>query len=680
MQKKQNMTMGKSKKARKHSIGQRLVAGLLCICLSLLSLPIDDYGNFVLAAEGREVVMFPALPREVRAQTVPMGVSEKELDLPETVTAVCRVAGMESLEQSDEAKLAESEYLLGSEERVVHEPEEDSVQDDGSPMDSSDVQEGMEASGEMQEETEQPEQPVEPMPPEDTKTPQLQQTETVTIEGVSWSSEPEYDSGTEGTYIFTPTLPSGYTLAEGTELPEILVTVEGSEEQEKKVQEEAVDVTSREEKNQVQEESFEAKSEQDVLRTFPSCGVISEDTVWSERGSLTDGELIIDPGVTLTINEEVTIDGTVTIKGGGMIARGVGLRDSKGYILVDTGSELILEDITLDGESIYDSKSILCADSDSKITMNSGSIVQNCSANYGGAINTSGTVEMNEQSMIQNCSANHGGAIFNSGTVDMDSGSVIQNCNAIDSGGAIFNSGGTINLNNAKIENCTTGKRGGAIYSTDGSVTINGGIYKNNQTTNNSTDIEGLVGGGFIYTCATVFTVNGGQFIGNVSDAKGGCINHCGHKNTISYLYGGYFEGNTCSSEKYKGSGGVYNSTVVTADTSMTLSGSVQFCGDGVPKSGTDGVYLDSKVDVLRKILISNTLSYPVTLYMKAEQDYIIAEGVEDYKLLHERDMKKINFVDVGDSGEEWYAVLNEDRNQVSLSTTISDLELSRQT
>ena len=91
-----------------------------------------------------------------------------------------------------------------------------------------------------------------------------------------------------------------------------------------------------------------------------------------------------------------------------MIARGVGSKGSKGYILVDTGSELILEDITLDGESIYDSKSILCADSDSKITMNSGSIVQNCSANYGGAINTSGTVEMNEQSMIQNCSANHG--------------------------------------------------------------------------------------------------------------------------------------------------------------------------------------------------------------------------------------------------------------------------------
>ncbi len=747
MQKKQNMTMGKSKKARKHSIGQRLVAGLLCICLSLLSLPIDDYGNFVLAAEGREVVMFPALPREVRAQTVPMGVSEKELDLPETVTAVCRVAGMESLEQSDEAKLAESEYLLGSEERVVHEPEEDSVQDDGSPMDSSDVQEGMEASGEMQEETEQPEQPVEPMPPEDTKTPQLQQTETVTIEGVSWSSEPEYDSGTEGTYIFTPTLPSGYTLAEGTELPEILVTVEGSEEQEKKVQEEAVDVTSREEKNQVQEESFEAKSEQDVLRTVPSCGVISEDTVWSERGSLTDGELIIDPGVTLTINEEVTIDGTVTIKGGGMIARGVGLRDSKGYILVSAGGELILENVTLDGQSIYDNKSILYADSGSKITMNSGSIVQNCISEHGGAMATSGTVEMNAQSMIQNCSATHGGAIYNqgtvkmnaqsmiqdcsaassagaiynistvemnensviqncraeglggailsTGTVDMDSGSVIQNCNAkfsgaIANGGAFqmnsgsiiqncsaSNTGGAIScntansivyLNDARIENCTSGGSGGGIYLSDGILTINGGIYKNNKTINNK-DIELFVGGGFVYNAGATLIINGGKFIGNASDAKGGCIFHHGYEGTITNLNGGHFEGNTCDNETYKGSGGLYYaaSTKVT-NAPVTLSGSVQFCGDGVFGSGTDGVYLAAKGEVRRKIQVCDTLSYPVTLYLKAQQNYVLAEGSGDYQLLQKRDKEKIKFVDVGESGQKWYAVLDEERNQVYLS------------
>lgn len=52
------------------------------------------------------------------------------------------------------------------------------------------------------------------------------QEETVTIEGVTWQSEPEYDGNTEGTYTFTAVLPEGYTLAEGVSLPEITVTVE----------------------------------------------------------------------------------------------------------------------------------------------------------------------------------------------------------------------------------------------------------------------------------------------------------------------------------------------------------------------------------------------------------------------------------------------------------------------
>ncbi|MCX4321839.1 MAG: leucine-rich repeat protein [Lachnospiraceae bacterium] len=50
--------------------------------------------------------------------------------------------------------------------------------------------------------------------------------ETVTIDGVTWQSEPEYDGNTEGTYIFTARLPDGYTLAYGVSLPQITVTVE----------------------------------------------------------------------------------------------------------------------------------------------------------------------------------------------------------------------------------------------------------------------------------------------------------------------------------------------------------------------------------------------------------------------------------------------------------------------
>ena len=56
-----------------------------------------------------------------------------------------------------------------------------------------------------------------------------QEEETVTIDGVTWQSEPEYAGSTEGTYIFTAVLPEGYVLAEGVSLPQITVTVESGD-------------------------------------------------------------------------------------------------------------------------------------------------------------------------------------------------------------------------------------------------------------------------------------------------------------------------------------------------------------------------------------------------------------------------------------------------------------------
>ncbi len=47
---------------------------------------------------------------------------------------------------------------------------------------------------------------------------------------VSWQSDPAYDGGTAESYVFTPTLPEGYTLLEGLSLPQITVTVGTSEE------------------------------------------------------------------------------------------------------------------------------------------------------------------------------------------------------------------------------------------------------------------------------------------------------------------------------------------------------------------------------------------------------------------------------------------------------------------
>ena len=59
-------------------------------------------------------------------------------------------------------------------------------------------------------------------------------------------------------------------------------------------------------------------------------------------------------------------------------------------------------------------------------------------------------------------------------------------------------------------------------------------------------------------------------------------------------------------------------------------------------------------------------MRYPVTLYVAASEGRVIAEGVDDYEIMHNRDMKKVKFVDVGPSGKSWYAVLDTIKNDNS--------------
>lgn len=57
---------------------------------------------------------------------------------------------------------------------------------------------------------------------------------TVTIDGVAWVSDADFDRATPGEYVYTPVLPEGYTLAEGMEPPTITVTVEAAPDTEDK--------------------------------------------------------------------------------------------------------------------------------------------------------------------------------------------------------------------------------------------------------------------------------------------------------------------------------------------------------------------------------------------------------------------------------------------------------------
>ena len=54
----------------------------------------------------------------------------------------------------------------------------------------------------------------------------------LTVTGVTWESEPEYDGGMPGTYILTAVLPEGYEPDTDMELPQISVTVEDAEDAE----------------------------------------------------------------------------------------------------------------------------------------------------------------------------------------------------------------------------------------------------------------------------------------------------------------------------------------------------------------------------------------------------------------------------------------------------------------
>ncbi|WP_455649905.1 Ig-like domain-containing protein [Enterocloster citroniae] len=50
--------------------------------------------------------------------------------------------------------------------------------------------------------------------------------EEITIKDVTWQSEPAFDPEDPGEYTFSPVLPEGYTVADGVDLPEILVTIQ----------------------------------------------------------------------------------------------------------------------------------------------------------------------------------------------------------------------------------------------------------------------------------------------------------------------------------------------------------------------------------------------------------------------------------------------------------------------
>lgn len=564
MEEKKNTLFAKMEEFGKRN---RSIIWLLSICLIITSLPNPYYRTFAQAAgmpdDGGqyEILSVSELPEDVKSQTVDVGTRIESLDLPDSLTvSYCQVDAF--LEADTSIGLPTS--------AVPKTPVESQKPEAAIPGTVQSEETGLEPGHAEEAESGQP-------GGTGSEADKAGQISEAVMEGITWESAPEYDAEKEGTYIFLPVFPRRYQLAENFIVPKIVVNVESGEDKTTSDRREDTDFIDEEELLFIEEEHIlfaDEGKESEVIR-IPA-GQIE---VWGAR-TLSEGTIIVEEGAVLTITGCMTISGSVTITGGGTIRRGA----IEAYFHVPSDGNLTLGNVTVDGNAITANYSMIR--NSGSLTLDDGCVIQRCaSTGEGGALSQNTGKAVLKKAVIQNCaSAGSGGAIYiRSGIVEIDS-TVFDGCEA-NAGGAIYTES-VINIRDAVIENCVAKARGGAIAAHQGSmVNLYSGIYRNNCTTNTS-DAYSYAGGGCIYSCRGTFNIYGGSFLDNSAANKGGCINHCAHQNTFTNIYGGIFQGNSCSFPEYEGSGGIFNSSVENSFAELTVSGNVKFGGDETEGSG----------------------------------------------------------------------------------------------
>ncbi|WP_419821393.1 S-layer homology domain-containing protein [Anoxybacterium hadale] len=194
---------------------QKLIAMMLSVIMVVGMTPVSalaESGTLPVGASG-EIIVFGALDADIVAQSVPLGTSESKLKLPDTLTATLALAALEE------------EPVLDSGEADTKPDSADAVS--GSAIDVEETEEAEIGDSEGDEiaspsDTEITKDSFETEPTEKT----VDSAKEITVPmPVTWNSSPEYDGEAAGTYIFTPDLPEGLTLASGVEVPAITVTV-----------------------------------------------------------------------------------------------------------------------------------------------------------------------------------------------------------------------------------------------------------------------------------------------------------------------------------------------------------------------------------------------------------------------------------------------------------------------
>ena len=231
---------------------------------------------------------------------------------------------------------------------------------------------------------------------------------------------------------------------------------------------------------------------------------------------------------------------SITIKGRGG-EKVVSLARSDGHPLftVDSGVTLTLdENITLQGPDSSNNAALVKVNSGGALVMKAGSKITGngrpasageAPVSAGGvSVENNGNFTLDGGEISGNTSTSGGGVSLSSyATFTMNSGKISGN-NASIGGGVAVSTYATFTMNDGEISgNNITGYGGGVSVSTNATFIMNGGKISGNNAGNTVAHMGGFGGGVYVYNSAT-FIMNNGEISGNYTGGYGGGVNNSG--------------------------------------------------------------------------------------------------------------------------------------------------------
>ena len=267
------------------------------------------------------------------------------------------------------------------------------------------------------------------------------------------------------------------------------------------------------------------------------------------------------PGVTVTIKSNSTIIRTITP---------AFPNTGEGLFIVQIGSSLILEDIVIDGnkDNLSGSTASLVRVKDGTFTMNTGAILQNNRAAYGGGvyIEDPGTFVMNGGSISSN-TAEDGGGVHTAKTINITGGTISGNAASQYGGGVYVNASGTIDIIGGIISG-NTAAYGGGVHA-ENTLNITGGTISGNTA---------AASGGGVFTIDT-FGMSSGTISGNKASSDGGGVHAANNTN----ITGGIISGNTAAVY----GGGLYTGNALSISGGIIQDNTASVIGGGAYAGNT---------------------------------------------------------------------------------------------